>query len=256
MIELGHAETVGGGEPREIAKSNFDLLTKNLRLHPDMQILDFGCGCGRVALPILDYLSAQGKYTGIDIIPELIKFCVDEISSKFANAEFIYLLKTNQFYESEIGASSRLNHRIQELSELGEERFDFIIAFSVFTHLCRADAENYLKQLTKLLKPNGHLLLSTFLINSSSKKYISQNTAIPTFRLFPLVNPSVYYSDRTNKLAAVAFWESYLIDTAIEAGLDPVIVEYGNWCGRHAPNSYQDIVVFRRVVNLLEGIKA
>jgi cyclopropane fatty-acyl-phospholipid synthase-like methyltransferase len=247
MIDQGHAETVGGGNPEEISTANFALMRRLLRLQPDMQLLDFGCGCGRVSLPILDYLSVDGTYVGVDIIPDLIQFCTDEIGSKFNNASFACLRKSNEFYDEKISPTT-IDNQIEELLELGEEQFDIIIAFSVFTHLYKKEANEYLKLLAKLLKPNGQLLLSTFLINTSSKKFIRQGEATPTFRLFPKINPGVYYSDRTNKLGAVAFEEQYLIRAALGAGFDPITVAYGNWCGRHAPDNYQDTVVLSRSI--------
>src|SRR5690349_11468468 len=39
-------------------------------LHPDGCVIDVGCGSGRLARPLAEYL--QGSYLGIDVVPALL----------------------------------------------------------------------------------------------------------------------------------------------------------------------------------------
>ena len=56
---------------------------------------------------------------------------------------------------------------------------------------------------------------------------------------------NIYFID--DNLTAVAFQDQKFISLAMEAGLDPLITYYGQWCGRQRRRSYQDIMVFSDV---------
>src|SRR5215212_62118 len=51
------------------------LLRETLIFHglkPDNYLIDVGCGSGRLAKPLAEYLT--GKYLGIDVVPELLNY--------------------------------------------------------------------------------------------------------------------------------------------------------------------------------------
>ena len=100
-------------------------------------VLDFGCGSARV----MRYFIAEypGKhYTGIDIDEELIGWCKN-------NIENVNWLQTQPFPPTELPAGS----------------FDFIYGISVFTHLDQAYQKAWLKELRRIIKPDGAIFLST-----------------------------------------------------------------------------------------------
>ena len=43
------------------------LIVRDAGLPRDGAVLDVGCGLGRMALPLLDYLGAAGRYEGFDV---------------------------------------------------------------------------------------------------------------------------------------------------------------------------------------------
>ena len=57
-------------------------------LRPDGRVLDVGCGLGPLALGLADYLNADGRYEGLDIIKVGIEWCQREITSRFSNFHF------------------------------------------------------------------------------------------------------------------------------------------------------------------------
>ena len=57
MVSQGLNEIVGGGDPYAIGEQNLLVLKHLARLTPSSNVLDFGCGCGRLAVPLLDFLS-------------------------------------------------------------------------------------------------------------------------------------------------------------------------------------------------------
>lgn len=50
------------------------------------------------------------------------------------------------------------------------ESFGVAFATSVFTHLMRADLDNYVKEAARMLAPGGRLLATFFLLNDGSLK--------------------------------------------------------------------------------------
>ena len=99
-------------------------------------ILDFGCGSAR----IIRYFLAEdaGKnFTGIDINQELIEWCKVHIH----------------------GIDWRLTPT-HPPTPLADKSFDFIYGISVFTHLDRELQTLWLKELDRLIRPGGMILLT------------------------------------------------------------------------------------------------
>ncbi len=105
-------------------------------LEDGMALLDLGCGSGRLAHALAPETDLS-RYLGIDIIPELLKHA-GEVSPP--HYEFIC-------------------HR--DLSIPADEcTFDFVCAFSLFTHLLPAETYIYLEDARRVLKPGGRLVMS------------------------------------------------------------------------------------------------
>lgn len=98
-------------------------------------ILDFGCGCGRVTR--YWHGSTQARVCGTDYNKRFVEWC----QTNLPFAEF----KTNQL-------SPPLSYE--------DRQFDLIYAFSVFTHLTEDLQISWMRELTRILKPGGHLLFS------------------------------------------------------------------------------------------------
>src|SRR5207253_6977031 len=70
------------------AEEFFKIYVDLCGLKPHERILDVGFGIGRKTYLLTDYLSGEGAYDGIDIVPEGIDFCTRAISSRFPNFRF------------------------------------------------------------------------------------------------------------------------------------------------------------------------
>lgn len=103
-------------------------------------ILDFGCGNGRAIRQFHSPVKSKlnGKIYGSDINPEQIEWCRRNLPF----AEF----KVN-------GPNPPLSY--------ADEQFDFIYNFSVFTHFSEPQQFLWMKELSRVLRPGGCLLLST-----------------------------------------------------------------------------------------------
>jgi cyclopropane fatty-acyl-phospholipid synthase-like methyltransferase len=60
-----------GGEFEAVGALEVETL-KYFGLQEDFYLLDIGCGSGRLAKPLSQFL--KGKYLGIDIVPELVNY--------------------------------------------------------------------------------------------------------------------------------------------------------------------------------------
>ena len=99
-------------------------------------ILEFGCGCGRITRVF--HSLKKAKVYGTDYNRRLIDWCRQCLPF----AEF----ETNEL-------SPPLAYR--------DAQFDFIYAYSVFTHLTESLQHGWLAELSRVLKPGGHLFLTT-----------------------------------------------------------------------------------------------
>jgi 2-polyprenyl-3-methyl-5-hydroxy-6-metoxy-1,4-benzoquinol methylase len=104
---------------------------------PDVTVLDWGCGCGRLTRHLLENADDPANVHGIDIDPDNIKWCKHNL----AEGSFDHV-------------------ELYPPTELESQRFDLIIANSVLSHLKLDAMHSWLEEVARLLKPNGLALLS------------------------------------------------------------------------------------------------
>lgn len=103
-------------------------------------ILDFGCGAGRAIrqFPFLNTPLKKAKIFGSDINQEQIQWCRRNLP----------------FAEFEINSP-------QPPLNYADKEFDLVYTFSVFTHLPESYQRAWIKELARVLKPGGFLLITT-----------------------------------------------------------------------------------------------
>lgn len=122
-----------GGEFDAVGMLEFYLLLQ-LGLRPEHSLIDVGCGSGRLAVKLREYL--KGSYLGTDVVDELLD-AAQEWCPSFS------FQKTNG---TAIPARS--------------ESTDFVCFFSVFTHLQHEESYRYLAEAKRVLKPGGLIVFS------------------------------------------------------------------------------------------------
>jgi SAM-dependent methyltransferase len=204
----------------------FDLMNTAEKFHPGItlsdgparRLLDYGCGCGRVA-QFLMHFWPHLNYSGCDIDAEAVAWC---------NAN----LNLNAF---------------QAMPTTGplpfpDASFDLIVGVSVMTHLTRPEQHRWLAELRRALKPGGLCLLSTQGLRVATfnpgiapvAAKVMNEGIVDRFADSALdgVAPPGYYR---STLQSPAFtrqeWAAYFtVQEVLEAGLD----------------GYQDLVVLSR----------
>lgn len=115
-----------------------------VKLPLNANVLDFGCGPGRVAQWFLK-IHPNVNFHGCDIDPDPIAWAQDNIRGEFVQSGFAPPLP----YE--------------------DGKFDLVYSVSVFTHLPEDMQFQFLEELTRITRPGGFLLLSTHGANLASR---------------------------------------------------------------------------------------
>lgn len=205
-------------------------------LKPDARVLDVGCGCGRMAVPLTGYLSPEGGYWGFDIVEENIRWCQKNLEAKHRNFHFLLADVYNKSYRRK-GHFKAAEYRFP----YEDAFFDLVSLTSVFTHMLVPDMQNYLREISRVLKPGGRSLITFFLLNEESRSLLSQGLGKVTF---PYARESCMVSDQEYPETAVAFEESFIRQHFQARGLEIIEpIRYGSWCGRKQWLSFQDIVL-------------
>ncbi len=131
----------------EINPTRLEYICNQIRKHigkediSGLKILDIGCGGGIVSVPLA---RLGAKITGVDLGAENIEVAKEYAKTKKLEIEYI-------------------NADISTL----KKQYDVILCLEVVEHV--DDLENFIDDLSKLLKPNGIVILST--INRTAKGF-------------------------------------------------------------------------------------
>lgn len=236
------SEVIGGGDPKAISESLVGFLIDQKLLAPDADVLDIGCGCGRVATTLLNVLNAEGSFKGVDILEPLIAFCDRWISDRRESFQFYAANTTNSSYDAY--KSDLKVKRIDQLSDAVAPRsIDLCIATSLFTHLTADETLAYLRQIRAALRPDGRAVLTFFLLDPTTRARMASLPLSIDFKNGSNIADKVFYAFPDAPMDAVGFDETYLRKLMVRAGLSVRQVFYGSWAQRREQPLFQDVMV-------------
>ena len=140
-----------GGDFEAVGLLEYHLLLQH-GLKPNDKVIDVGCGSGRLAYQLRNYLS--GSYIGIDVVPELFRYAEKQCN------------RTDWKFYAAPGL------KIPE----ADNTADFICFFSVFTHLLHEETYTYLEDAHRVLKPGGKIICSYLEFFIPSHWFIFKNS--------------------------------------------------------------------------------
>ncbi|RYF11616.1 MAG: class I SAM-dependent methyltransferase [Oxalobacteraceae bacterium] len=230
---------VGDGDYRAIGAEFLERLAQDANLTPADRVLDIGCGVGRLALPLTQFLDG-GSYDGVDPVAAGIAWCASTITPLYPQVRFQHLDLRHPLYNPG-GALETARTRIP----FADASFDLICMISVLTHLERPEALHYAAETARLLAPGGRCFATAFLMNDPARAALRKGESLLKFD--PASPGPLYFAIPEAPLAAVAYDEDVLLELFLRHGLRRrTPAGYGNWSGR-VGRSFQDICIFEKV---------
>ena len=208
-------------------------------LKSDHHVLDIGCGIGRIAIPLTSYIDNNGSYDGFDIVKEGIDWCQSKISKKYPNFRFKHIDLRNDLYN--LGTDKKAS---EFKFPYENESFDFIILTSVFTHMQPGEVDNYLMEISRVMKKGGKCFATFFIIDDASEKYL-KSSADPFFKYD---KGEYMLHDEKVKDANIAFRKSFIDSMLNKAKLKQHAFHPGWWAGRDRTQcvDFQDVLILSK----------
>ena len=232
-------DCVGYGDFLAVGRAFVEHFKNYAGLTPTCTVADIGCGFGRMALPMIDFLDAGagGRYVGIDVYAPAIAWCQEQITGRAAHFEFEHVNVYNGTYNPD---GEVLGDRL--VLPVADESCDLVVMASVFTHLLPSDVMTYVREVARILKPGGRLFGTWFLLSDESRAGMSDGRSD---RVFTQDGEEIYsVLDPADKELGVAYPEDWVVGCLASHGLEirePRL--YGWWSGREPHLDYQDALV-------------
>jgi SAM-dependent methyltransferase len=103
----------------------------------ESRVLDFGCGCGRIARWIAaDVVGGDGEFIGMDVNPRLVAWCAANLPGRY------------------------ITNEPKPPLALPAGSLDLVYAYSVLTHLRRDTALAWLSEVRRVLQRDGRAILT------------------------------------------------------------------------------------------------
>lgn len=231
---------VGDGDYRAIGAEFLSHFVKMGGLKPDEDVLDIGCGIGRMAVPLTQFLEHENaRYFGMDPVASGIEWCNRVIAPVYPNFTF----KTMDIQNALYNPSGSIGGRGMRLP-CQDASFDFVTMISVTTHLPPEEVEAYCAEVFRILRPGGRLFMTAFIIE---KPDILQSDACDArLRGFAKKKGAKsWHLEGENPLAAVAFDDGFIDQTFNDFGLELLTKSFGAWSGQKS-NHYQDFLIAQK----------
>jgi len=211
---------------RSSAERQVSRLVRVAGLTPHSQVLDIGCGMGRLATALIDYLAEDGRYDGFDIVPSGIKWAQEHVAAGHPNIHFVL----SDIYNKEYNPGGKLK-AVDYRFPYEDQTFDLAVLTSVFTHLLPEDFEHYVAEIARVLRPGGRCYATYVLVDDETKKLMADGRAEMVLKPM-LPSPHWATGEKVQELA-VGYEEPYVRQMVERYKLDGGYrIYYGDWSGR------------------------
>ena len=165
-------------------------------------VLDFGCGCGRIARQLIQQDPRPRRYLGIDLHRGMIQWCQRNLAPQAEGFRFEHHDVYNR------GLNPGGNEAVRPFP--AEDRsFTLVNAWSVFTHLLQSQVPHYLSEVARVLRPDGYFHSTWFLFDKSE------------FPMMQAFQNALYIND-VDPTNAVIFDRRWMVERAAEHRLKVV----------------------------------
>jgi len=131
-------------------------------------IVEIGCGCGRILRPLFESAKYQGRYIGIDVDREMLEWC----EKHYKKEGFSYIKSPHDSTAYGVGATSDRGYPATSgfwKVPIADNTIDFVFSTSLFTHLLEAELANYVRESYRVLKEGCYMKMGFFSYDSVEK---------------------------------------------------------------------------------------
>jgi SAM-dependent methyltransferase len=169
------------------------------------RVFDFGCGCGRTARQLIQQSPRPKRYLGIDLHRGMIEWDRANLTPAARGFEFRHHDVYNRSFNPGDGLPGVAPFPAEDAA------FTLVNAFSVFTHLTEPQSVFYLREVSRILAPDGLLHATFFLIDKKQFPMMIEDT-------------NALYLSWEDPSAAVLYDRDWICKIAADAGLTLVKV--------------------------------
>lgn len=208
-------------------KFRYDLYTKILKnilpTKKKIKILDIGCALGDFTKRVWQ-LNLENEIFGIDISENAI----NRISEEYPDMKFM------------VGSLPKLSFK--------ENSFDLILCLEVLYYLNKEGRVESLKNIRKVLKPDGYLFFSGVL--DGGVRYFAEDEIIELISNYFDIEAVEYNYSRIYITIESKFLSLLTIGNTIETLLNMTNEEFLKWCdGRKDKQKVEKVKKFRKIIN-------
>jgi SAM-dependent methyltransferase len=124
-------------------------------------VLDFGCGCGRLARQLIQQNPRPRGYLGLDLHKGMVRWDREHLQPVADGFEFLHHNVFNLSFNPSPGAPRTAPFPVEDHS------ISLLVAWSVFTHLTQDQCEHYLREVARVLQPKGVMLSTWFFFDKA-----------------------------------------------------------------------------------------
>ena len=121
-------------------------------LSPDSHLLDWGCGAGRLAIGVIETWGGIGRYDGIDVQEELVRWADRHVAR--GSIRFIHVDVANARYNRDGSPERRIPG--------ADSGYDAVYGYSVLSHMDSTEVAAYAREIRRLLRPGGFAWVTAF----------------------------------------------------------------------------------------------
>jgi SAM-dependent methyltransferase len=186
---LAYRQWVGPTDPARYDNPDASLVYPDFPPERYESVFDFGCGCGRVARQLILQRPRPGRYVGIDVHPELIGWCRENLEPAAPGFEFRHHDVLDRLVNT--GAEK------PDVSPfpVDDESVTLFESLSIFTHIVERQLAFYLREAARVLRADGEMNASFLLFEKEDFPVLGdERNALYIDELYP---PAGVYYDRT-----------------------------------------------------------
>jgi SAM-dependent methyltransferase len=163
--------------------------------------LEIGCGIGRDAFQLVNRQPPIGRYIGIDVTRDSILWCQKNITTRYPNFVFHHLDAKHELYNP-LGSKTSMDFQLPAK----DGSVDRIFLGSVFTHLFEEEITHYMKEIRRVLRPDGLAYATFFLYSEEIIEAARRTKRSPNGLMFEhAYGDGCYISDAAYPTGSVAF---------------------------------------------------